>query len=156
MNIVPVYRRPDLIGATCVLMGDTWPHYYGPDGIGDANADLVLRNRATGLPYGIIAISDQDDVCATAALQGPSYGSIDGETLWLGGLCVRADLRKRGIATAMVTALQIHARGQGHAYIHATTQSATGMLTRLGWVGLRRFHDNQGEWHVMRHAICST
>jgi N-acetylglutamate synthase-like GNAT family acetyltransferase len=69
------------------------------------------------------------------------------------GLCVTPELRKTGIATGLVAALMRYATNAGFDAAFATTQTATGLLTQLGWQRLRVFGDAKGQWDVLRVAL---
>lgn len=68
MILVPLWQRPDLIGPTAALFRGIWPDHYGPDGAGDAQADLGARCRADGLPFAMLAITDDGQVAGSGSL----------------------------------------------------------------------------------------
>lgn len=152
MIVVPLYQRPDLIPAAAALMVRTWPDHYGPDGHGDADADLQRRCRADGLPYGFLAVQ-ADAVVGLAALDTASCGSRADETPWLVGLCVDRSCQGQGIASRIVQAATAAAKVQGHATAFATTQNAVGLLVRSGWQDLRGYQDGSGAWRVLHTTL---
>lgn len=153
MKTVALHQRPDLVDQAAALMQDTWPGHYGPDGSGDARCDLQKRCRQQGLPFGLLALSDDGSVAGLGALDVHSYGASPGEDLWLIGLCTRPDQRKIGVGTMIARALMDHARRSGQTHIFTTTHTAAGLLEQLGWQRLRDFEDAHGWWQVLRVTL---
>ena len=154
LRIAPLHARPDLMAETAALMQSVWPDYYGPDGPGNALADLRARSRTEGLPFGMVATLADGTVTGTVALSPTSFGALPSERPWLTGLCVRSDLRGQGIASHLVQALENHAAGQFD-QLYATTREASGLLRRLGWRDLRDVPDQGGMWQVLRKALAT-
>jgi len=63
-------------------------------------------------------------------------------TPWLAALYVEPDYRKRGIASALVRAIEQHARNIGCKELYLYTVTAEGLYVRLGWTVRERF-----DWH---------
>ena len=154
LRIAPLHACSHLMVETAALMQTVWPAYYGPDGQGDALADLGERSRTEGLPFGMVAALADGAVAGTAALSPTSFGATAPEKSWLTGLCVRPDLRGHGIASLLVLAMEAHAAGQ-YPHLYATTREAGGLLRRLGWQELREVPDVGGSWQVLRKAVAT-
>ena len=122
------------------MLRDVWPEWYGPGGPGDAEADLRLRARLAGLPWGVVALEGGRPV-GTAALGPASHGAEAGEGPWLLGLVAAPAWRGRGIGSALVAACEAEARRGGHGRLLATTEAAEGLLRRRGWDEVRRLPD---------------
>lgn len=112
-----------------------WPGWYGPQGPSDAGADLAERNRADGLPLGLVALS-AGQVIGAAALAAQSFGAMAGEGPWLVGLAVAPAFRRQGIADRLIALAEATAR-PGAPWLYCTT-TTTGLLLRRGWGDLRR------------------
>lgn len=153
MRIVSLCDAPHLAGEAARMIKEGWPDHYGPAGPGDADADILDRARASGLPFGLMSISDHGSLTGTAAVTGPSFGASGGEDIWLGGLYVRPPSRGKGIASALVAALENHARTQGFVTLYSTTSSAKGLLARMGWVVIRAFQDEETTWQVLQKDL---
>ncbi len=151
MQITPLCAVPELADQVRDLIRDVWPEYY-VTGPGDAQADIAARTRASGLPFGLVGV-DQGQVIGTVALTGPSFGSIAGEDVWVGGLAVTPDARGRGHASALVRHMTDHARAAGIATLYTTTADARGVFLRQGWTELRKVHGDQGQWRVLHKAL---
>ena len=139
---------------TATLMQSVWPDYYGPDGPGDAMADLRERSRTDGLPFGMVATLADGAVAGTVALSPISFGANPSEKPWLTGLCVRSDRRGHGIASRLVEALENHAAEQFD-QLYTTTREASGLLRRLGWQDLRDVSEQGGSWQVLHKTLAT-
>jgi len=89
------------------------------------------------LPIGRVAVV-AGAVVGHGALTATSHGAAGDEGPWIGGLVTQPDVRGRGVASALVAALETCARRRGAARILATTGAAAGVLERRGWRLLRR------------------
>ncbi len=127
---------PEAVPALAGLMRAVWPGWYGPGGEGDADADLRVRSRLEGVPFGVVATED-GRVLGGAALAGTSYGVEEGEGPWLEGLLVAPEARRRGAGSALVAACEAQAWRNGAQCVFATTVAARGLLLRRGWRPLR-------------------
>jgi GNAT superfamily N-acetyltransferase len=136
LRIARLCDHPNLLGDIAALYTSVWPAWYGPDGPGDAVADLTERSRATGLPLGLIALSAGQAVGA-AALSAQSFGAMAGEGPWLIGLAVDPDFRQQGIATQLVARAEAEARITA-TWLYCTTDAAATLLLRRGWTEQRR------------------
>ena len=129
-----------MAGLTAFLR-ETWPDWYGPDGPGDAARDVAARCRSRGLPLGFVALGPDEQIWGTAALGARSHGARGAEAPWLIGLAVAPGIRMRGVGSALVEAVEVHAARADHAMIHAATSSAAGLLRRRGWEDVRSHGD---------------
>jgi predicted N-acetyltransferase YhbS len=151
MQIQPLCAVPELADQVHDLIRATWPDHY-VTGTGNAAADIADRMRAHGLPFGLVAV-DQGQVIGTAALTGPSFGSIAGEDVWIGGLAVTPKARGLGYASGLVQQLTDHAESEGFSAVHTTTAGARGIFLRQGWSELRALPDDGGRWCVLRKIL---
>ena len=107
-----------------------WEPYYGADGPGDAQSELVSRCNCDGLPYGLVAI-ENNRVVGTAALDRDVSTNLTPSVV---GLLVGSEYRRRGIATALFIATEDHARRLGYQRLYASTSVLHSLLERLGWM----------------------
>lgn len=136
LHIARLCNHPELLGDISALYTAVWPTWYGPDGPGDALADLTERSRDSGLPMGLVALYDNRPVGA-AALAALSFGAMAGERPWLIGLAVDPAFRQQGIATQLVARAEAEAR-TGATWLYCTTDAAATLLLRRGWTDQRR------------------
>lgn len=130
----------EVSGPLAAVMRGAWPEWYGPSGDGDAESDLARRRRDSGLPYGMVALRAGTRV-GTVAIAAESYGALPRECVWLTGLVVAPDMRGRGIASALVAAIEAAAATASFTEIHTTTITAQGLMRRRGWREVRRLPD---------------
>jgi GNAT superfamily N-acetyltransferase len=136
IRIARLWDHPDLLQQIAALYTSVWPGWYGPDGPGDAMADLAERSRTNGLPFGLIAFWGERPVGA-AALSAHSFGAMAGEGPWLVGLAVDPGARRQGIATHLIARAETEARSQA-SWLYCTSSAAVTLLARRGWTDQRR------------------
>lgn len=128
---------PDLLGDIATLYTKVWPAWYGPEGPGDAVADLKERSRETGLPRGLVLLSE-GSLIGAVALAAVSFGAMAGEGPWLVGLAIAPSHRRLGHASMLVARAEADAYASGAQRLYCTTKTASGLLIRRGWTNLRR------------------
>ena len=69
-------------------------------------------------------------------------------TPWLAALYVAPEYRKRGIASALVRAVEQHARGVGCKQLYLYTITAELLYAKLGWIMRERF-----DWHGEKFVL---
>jgi GNAT superfamily N-acetyltransferase len=74
-------------------------------------------------------------------------------TPWLAALYVAPAFRKQGIASALVRAIEQHARGVGCDELFLYTVTAEPFYIRLGWTALDRFDSNGEQFVLMARAL---
>jgi GNAT superfamily N-acetyltransferase len=109
-----------------------WPSYYGPEGRGDAQADLAAYANGATLPVGLIALSN-GDVCGIAVLKPESIETHPHLSPWVAAALVHPDHRRRGIGTELIQAVADEAKRHGYERIYCGTSTATRLLERVGW-----------------------
>lgn len=113
-----------------------WAPYYGPDGPGDATADLLESCNREKLPIAMVAILD-NEVVGTAALKAESVSTHKHLTPWLAALLVSSEFRRRGVARCLIAAIEDKARDLGFQVIYVGTGEGSGtpesQLRERGW-----------------------
>ena len=113
-----------------------WAPYYGPDGPGNAEADLSGCCNRTELPIALVAFHD-DEVCGTAALKKESVTTHPHFTPWLAAMLVGAGFRRRGIGGQLIAAVEDMARELGFTCLYVGTGEGSGTpettLRKRGW-----------------------
>ena len=120
-----------------------WGPYYGPAGPGSAEQDLRSCCNRDGIPLALVALDGNGTAIGTVALKPESVASHRHLGPWLAALLVAPEHRGRGIAAALVAAIEQEARRLGFTEIYT---GATG-LVRGGW------HPLEGEAHSLRGPI---
>jgi GNAT superfamily N-acetyltransferase len=69
-------------------------------------------------------------------------------TPWLAALYVAPEFRNRGIASALVGAIEQHARSEGCNELYLYTITAEPLYAKLGWIMCERF-----DWHGEKFVL---
>jgi GNAT superfamily N-acetyltransferase len=143
VDIRPLAELRHLVPTLAAWFEAEWPAYYGPDGRGDARADLLAYADTGGAPFGLVALRSLEP-CGFVALKREAFPSHPHLSPWVGAACVPPSLRRRGIGRALLQALEQHAQAFGYARIHCATATAESLLQRCGWSLLARVaHEGQ-------------
>ena len=134
---------------------EEWEPWYGPQGDGDAEADLRACMQRDGLPVCLVALGGDCEVLGTVALREDPVGSELAPGPWLTGLLVAPDARGQGIATELVERLEQESRRMGIDAIYVSTDSASGIMQRRGWQAIGRSQSLRGAVSVFRRDLGS-
>ena len=114
-----------------------WAPYYGPEGPGNALAELRDSSRCSKLPVALVAFCD-GNICGTAALKTASVSTHHHLTPWLAALIVDPAFRRRGVGRRLIAAVEGLARRFDYDIIHAATgtkrKAPASLLRARGWV----------------------
>jgi GNAT superfamily N-acetyltransferase len=117
--------------------------FFAQDGITFEESRDALRAWMGGLGYETALLAELDGRPAGSCLFVRE--EIDAKhqlTPWLAALYVVPEFRKRGIASALVCAIEQHARDVGCAELYLYTVTAEPFYAKLGWTARERF-----DWH---------
>ena len=109
---------------------DPW---YGPEGEGNAEADLAACFNRQALPICLVAFDESNQMVGTASLKDDSVGSKHGVGPWLAGLLVGGAYRGAGVGTALVAAIENEAGRSELDEKFCSADSSAGILERRGW-----------------------
>jgi GNAT superfamily N-acetyltransferase len=129
---------------------EEWAPWYGADGPGDAAQDLAACRSRDALPICLVALGGDGDLLGTAALKHESVGSELAPGPWLAALLVHRGHRNRGVASALVGAIEAEAARLGFTEIFTSTDSAAGIVERRGWRALGTSDSLRGSVTVYR------
>ena len=133
LKIVPLVDMPKVIPALARTFLWEWEPYYGENGPGDATADLAECCNREKIPLGLVAVDNNGQPLGTIALKNKSLESHHHLGPWLAAFVVVPEMRGQGIGSALVTALEKHARRLGFNEMYTGTDQAINLLKRLGW-----------------------
>jgi predicted N-acetyltransferase YhbS len=108
--------------------------------------------NADRVPVVLVGLDDAGALVGTASLL---FDDLEGDPRnpWLASVFVPAEQRGKGIASALVVAIEDAARRLGYPILYLFTTSAAPLYGRLGWRALER-RDYRGEHiQVMDKAL---
>jgi GNAT superfamily N-acetyltransferase len=123
--------------------------FFADDGGTFEGSRDALRAWMRGLGYETALLAELDGKPAGSCLFVRE--EIDPKhdlTPWLAALYVAPDYRKQGIASALVRAIEQHARSVGCGELYLYTITAEPLYAKLGWAVRDRF-----EWHGERFVL---
>jgi GNAT superfamily N-acetyltransferase len=116
---------------------EEWAYYYGTDGPGNAEADLLSCCNKKRLPLALVAFKD-GELCATGALKHESITTHKHLSPWVSALLVAPKFRGKGVGTQMVSKLERVGKDLGFHKLYAGTESAFGLFERNDWTFIER------------------
>ena len=130
--ILHLCNVPDAVPVLARWFLQEWAPYYGPSGPGDAESDLREAADPAHLPICLVA-TEGDQPLGTIALKEGSVDSHRHLSPWLAAFLVASEHRRRGVGTALVSAVEQEARRLGFMRIYTATDAAMTLLERRGW-----------------------
>ena len=141
LRIELLANHPEAIPVLKDLFMVEWEPYYGPDGPGDAEADLIKSSNHIQLPIALIAIMG-NTICGTAALKSESLSTYPNLSPWLAALLVAPGYRRKGIGEHLIAAIEALAKKMGYREIYVGTGDKSGMsvttLQERNWIFIDR------------------
>ena len=156
MRIRHLIDVPDAVPELTQWFIEEWEPWYGDAGPGDAEGDLVASCRRDALPIGLVALGETGELLGTAALKAESVGSEIGAGPWLAALLVGKAHRGKGVATALVAAIEQEARRLGFDALYTSTDVAEPLLRRRGWQALGTTDSLRGAITIYRKELRDT
>ena len=132
---------------------EAWRPWYGPDGEGDAEADLAACIDRDRLPLCLVAIDNDGRPLGTAGLKAESLGSELGTGPWLAAFLVDEAERGRGIGRALIEAIAAEARRLGHKALYTATELPPERLWPRGWQAIGGSESLRGAVTVYRLTL---
>ena len=124
--------HPEVVPLLKEWFEQEWEPYYGLNGPGNAEEDLLTCSRRDSLPIALIATCD-GEVCGTAALKSESIATHTHLTPWVAALIVSPPYRSRGIGTALISQTGRLAKSLGFNKIYFGGRRTENTLVRNGW-----------------------
>lgn len=128
--------HPEAIPILKELFESDWEPYYGPNGVGDAESDLIASSNRYKLPIALIGIID-GKICGTAALKKESVTTYPDYYPWLAALLVDIEYRNKGIGGKLIAAIEELAKQLGYKQIFVGAGEKSGIslatLEKRNW-----------------------
>jgi GNAT superfamily N-acetyltransferase len=153
LRIVHLVEAPETVPTLAQWFVEEWAPYYGPDGPGVAEDDLLACCNRDEIPIALVAVDAESNVVGTAALKSESVGSEPGQGPWLAAFLVGRKHRGKGVGTALVEAIEKEACRLGFQTIYTSTDAAEGIYRRRGWQALNQVSSLRGPITVYRQDL---
>ena len=128
--------------------------FFAQDGITFEESRDALRAWMDGLGYETALLAEVDGQPAGSCLFVRE--EIDPKhdlTPWLAALYVAPEFRNRGIASALVGAIEQHARSVGCGELYLYTITAESLYAKLRWTVRDRFDSNGEKFVLMARTL---
>ena len=128
--------------------------FFAEDGITFQESRDALHAWMAGLGYETALLAEVDGQPAGSCLF--VRAEIDSKhdlTPWLAALYVAPEFRKRGVASALVRAIEQHARTVGCRELHLYTITAEPLYAKLGWTVRDRFGSSGEQFVLMARSL---
>jgi predicted N-acetyltransferase YhbS len=152
LKIVPLVERPALVDQVAAWGFAEWGHLNPGQTLQSRTARIRETMNADRVPIVLVALDDAGALVGTASLL---FDDLEGDPRnpWLASVFVPAEQRGKGIASALVVAIEEAARRLGYPTLYLFTTSAARLYAGLGWRALER-RDYRGEHiQVMDKAL---
>ena len=126
--------RPDLIPTLADWFAQVWKPYYGPDGPGDAAADLQASCHKERLPICLVALNADGDALGTASLKDVSVADRRDLSPWLAALVVPPDFSGQSATDFLVAAIDDEAKRLGQSALYCDANIDETLKNPGGWV----------------------
>ena len=153
LRIVHLVEAPETVPTLAQWFVEEWAPYYGPDGPGVAEDDLLACCNRDEIPIALVVIDAESNVVGTAALKSESVGSEPGQGPWLAAFLVGRQHRGKGVGTMLVAAIEKEACRLGFQTIYTSTDAAEGIYRRRGWQALNQVSSLRGPITVYRQDL---
>jgi predicted N-acetyltransferase YhbS len=152
LKIVPLVERPELVDQVAAWGFAEWGHLNPGQTLQSRIARIRAEMSADGVPVALVAIDDAGVPVGTASLV---FDDLEGDPRnpWLASVFVPIEQRRKGVASALVRAVEEVARRFGYSRLYLFTASASALYAGLGWRVLEQ-RDHRGEHiQVMDKAL---
>ncbi|MDI1284896.1 MAG: GNAT family N-acetyltransferase [Reyranella sp.] len=143
MKISPLVERPDLVAQVAAWGFAEWGHLNPGETLERRVVRIEGKMNVDRVPVAFVALDDGGDIVGTASL---IFDDLEGDPRnpWLASVFVLPTHRKKGIASALVRAVEETARRLGYSRLYLFTSTAPDLYAGLGWRPLER-RDYRGE-----------
>ncbi len=134
VRVAPLCDFPQHCAPLAAAFEAEWPAWYGPEGPGDARADLrAFADPQRALPVGVVALDAQDAPIGVAALKARSVDSHAHLSPWAAAGYVQPAWRRQGVGARLLDALCAEAVRLGYGAVYCATATSASLLARAGW-----------------------
>lgn len=152
MRIVPLVERPELVEQVSAWGFAEWGHLNPGQTLEKRMAGIRGKMNVDRIPVAFVALGEDHGIVGTASLIFDDLED-DPRNPWLASVFVPPEHRRKGIASALVRAVEDKARALGYPRLYLFTTSATSLYSRLGWQVLEQRHYRGEHIQVMDKAL---
>jgi predicted N-acetyltransferase YhbS len=152
LKIAPLVDHPGFVDQVAAWGFAEWGHLDPSQTLEQRRLKIRGKMNVDRMPVAFVALDDAGGIVGTASL---IFDDLDGDPRnpWLASVFVTAAERGKGIATALVGAVEAKARELGYGRLYLFTDSAAALYAGLGWRALEH-RDYRGEQiQVMDKAL---
>ena len=152
MQIVPLVEHPELVDQVAAWGFGEWGHLNPGQSLQSRTAEIHERMNIDRVPVVLVALDDAGTLVGTASLL---FDDLEGDPRnpWLASVFVPLAQRGKGIASALVVAIEDTARRLGYPTLYLFTTSAARLYAGLGWRALERREYRGEHIQVMDKAL---
>jgi GNAT superfamily N-acetyltransferase len=152
LQIVPLVEHPELVDQVAAWGFAEWGHLNPGQTLQSRTAWIRERMKIDRIPIVLVARDDAGPMVGTASLL---FDDLEGDPRnpWLASVFVPAEQRGKGIASALVVAIEDTARRLGYPTLYLFTTSAARLYAGLGWRALERREYRGEHIQVMDKAL---
>lgn len=152
MRVVPLVERPDLAEQVAVWGFDEWGQLNPGQTLEQRRAQVRRKTNTDRVPIAFVALGDDDGIVGTASL---IFDDLEGDPRnpWLASVYVPPEHRRKGIASALVRAVEDAARRIGYERLYLFTSTAPSLYAALGWRALEQREYRGEHIRVMDKAL---
>jgi predicted N-acetyltransferase YhbS len=152
LQIVPLVEHPELVDQVAAWGFGEWGHLNPGQTLQSRTAEIHERMNIDRVPVVLVALDDAGTLVGTASLL---FDDLEGDPRnpWLASVFVPLAQRGKGIASALVVAIEDTARRLGYPTLYLFTTSAARLYAGLGWRALERREYRGEHIQVMDKAL---
>jgi len=152
LKIVPLTEHPEFVDQVAAWGFGEWGHLDPGQTLQSRTAWLHENMTVDRVPIVLVALDDAGTMVGTASLL---FDDLEGDPRnpWLASVFVPAEQRGKGVASALVVAIEDAARRFGYPTLYLFTTSAARLYASLGWRRLERREYRGEPIQVMDKAL---
>ena len=152
MRIFPLVERPEFVDQVAAWGFAEWGHLNPGQTLQSRTGLVRAELNGDRVPMVFVALDDAGALVGTASLIFDDLED-DPRNPWLASVFVPTEQRGKGIASALVGAVEYAAKRLGYSRLYLFTTSAAKLYAGLGWRALEQ-RDYRGEHiQVMDKAL---
>lgn len=146
--------HPEVLGSLAAGFKAQWSAHFADQTLEAIKMGFAKCCREQGLPLALVAMIGQS-FAGTASLRRESGTVCPGVGPWLTHLYVEPSLRRQGIGTTLIHAVEAEAIRNGFGKLHAATTRAAAVFEQSGWTMLEVV-EYQGDRVSVLHKTLET